>query len=125
MSFVEGEEANNSYNKVKTKIANTILCNYPDPNRRFIIYPDASLEYAMGAMLTQEFNGKEQVISTFSRKFNDVQLKYAIGEQELLAAHEACQFFHAIIQGCDILIHCNHKNITNVETKHVNLHILC
>ena len=55
--FVWGEEANNAFNKVKTKIAITILCTYPDPNRRFIIYPNASLEYAMGAMLTQEFNG--------------------------------------------------------------------
>ncbi|KAL7488465.1 hypothetical protein ACHAW6_014046 [Cyclotella cf. meneghiniana] len=58
----------------------------------------------MGAILTQEINGTEQVISTFSRKFNDAQLKYTVGEQELLAAHEACRFFHDIIFGCDILI---------------------
>jgi len=122
--FVLGEEANNAFNKVKTEIANAILCTYPDPNRRFIIYPDASQKYAMGAMLTQEFNGKEQVISTFSQKFNDTQLKYTVGKQELLAAHEACRFFHDIIHGCDILIRCDHKNTTNVKKKHVNLRIL-
>ncbi len=44
----------------------------------------------MGAMLVQEINGTEQVISTFSQKFNDTQLKYLVGEHELLAAHEAC-----------------------------------
>jgi hypothetical protein len=44
----------------------------------------------MGAMLTQELDGTEQVISTFSQKFNDAQLKYTVGKQELLAAHEAC-----------------------------------
>ena len=90
----------------------------------FIIYPDTSQKYAMGAMLVQEVDGVEQVISTFLRKFNDTQLKYTIGEQELLAAHEACRFFHNIIYGCEILIHCNRKNITNAETKHTNLRIL-
>ncbi len=79
----------------------------------------------MGAMLTQEHNSTEQVISTFSQKINDAQLKYTIGEQELLAAHKACWFFHNIIYGCDILIWCDRKNITNAETKHTNLCILC
>jgi len=41
-----------------------------------------------------------------------------------LAAYEACRLFHDIIYGCDILIHCDHKNITNAETKHTNLHVL-
>jgi hypothetical protein len=114
--FTWGEEANQAFTKIKAEIANAILCTYPDPNKRFIIYPDASQKYAMGAMLAQEFNGKEQIISTFSRKFNDAQLKYTVGEQELLAAHEACRFFHDIIYGCDILIRCDHKNITSIDT---------
>ena len=122
--FVWGEEADQAFTKVKAEIANAILCTYPNPNKRFIIYPDASQKYAMGAILTQEINGTEQVISTFSRKFNDAQLKYTVGEQELLAAHEACRFFHDIIFGCDILIRCDHKNITNIDTKHTNLRIL-
>ena len=51
----------------------------------------------MGALLVQEIDNIEQVISTFSRKFNEAQLKYTVGKQELLAAHEACRFFHDII----------------------------
>jgi hypothetical protein len=66
----------------------------------------------------------EQVISTFSHKFNKAQLKYTVGEQELRATHEACRFFHDIIYGCNILIRCDHKNITSVDTKHLNLRIL-
>ena len=75
----------------------------PDPNKRFIIYPDALQKYAMGIILTQEFDGTEQLISTFSCKFIEAQLKYTVGEQKLLATHEACRFFHDIIYGCDIL----------------------
>ena len=79
----------------------------------------------MEAMLAQVMDGAEVIISTFSCKFNEAQLKYTVGEQELLAAHEACCFFHDIIYGCDIIIRCDHQNITNAETKHTNLCILC
>ena len=47
---MKGDQA---FNKVKAEIANAILCTYPNPNKRFIIYPDASQPYAMGEMLTQ------------------------------------------------------------------------
>jgi hypothetical protein len=122
--FIWGEKEQEAFDKVKAEISNAILCIYPNPNKRFIVYPDASQKYAMGAMLTQESHGTEHVISTFSRKFNDAQLKYTVGEQELLAAHEACRFFHDIIYGCEILIRCDHKNLTNLETKHTNLRVL-
>jgi hypothetical protein len=55
-------------------------------------------------MLSQKVNGIEQIISIFSCNFNEAQFKYTMGEQELLAAFEACQFFHDIIHGCDITI---------------------
>ena len=79
----------------------------------------------MGAVLVQEINGPEQVFSTFCWKFNDAQLKYSVEEQELLATHKTCIFFHDNIYGCEILIHCDHKNITDAKTKHTNLCILC
>ena len=55
----------------------------------------------MGLMLVQVVNGVEQVISNFLGKLNDdflgklndAQLKYSVREHELLAVHEACQFF--------------------------------
>ncbi len=78
----------------------------------------------MGAILTQVQGGVEQVVSTFSRKFNDAQLKYPVGEQELLAAYEACKHFHAIIYGCEVTLRCDHMNITRAEMQHANLCIL-
>ena len=76
--FIWDEKEQKAFDKTKAAVANAILCTYPDPKKRFIIYPDASQKYAMGAMLIQEVNGIEQVISTFSRKFNDAQLKYTV-----------------------------------------------
>jgi hypothetical protein len=93
------------------------MLTYPNPNRPFDIYPDASSTYAMGALLTQDGN----VVSTFSRKFNEAQLKYTVTGQELLAAAEACKHFAQIIRGCEIRIHTDHQNLTYDDTMHVNL----
>ncbi len=94
-----------------------ILLTYPNPNKPFDLYPDASQKYAMGVVLAQD--GK--IVSTFSRKFNEVQQKYTVTGQELLAAVEACKHFEQIIQGCKIRIHSDHKNLTCDGTIHVNL----
>jgi uncharacterized protein YbcV (DUF1398 family) len=47
-------------------------------------------EDQQGAILAQNLNSTEKVISVFSQKINDTQLTDTIGEQELLAAFEAC-----------------------------------
>ncbi len=38
-----------------------------------------------------------------------------------MAAVEACKHFDQIIQGCEIRIHSDHKNLTHDGTVHVNL----
>jgi len=119
--FIWGEEQQGAFNETNPAVAKAILCIYPDPNKPFIIYPDALQKYAMGAMLAQNLNGTEQIISVFSRKFNDAKLKYTIGEQKLLAAFKACMMS---LYGCDIIICCDHMNITRAETKHTSLHVL-
>ncbi len=58
------------------------------------------------------------------QKFNKAQLKYPVGEQELLAAHEACKHFHPRIYQYEIIIQYDHMNITRAKTQHANLHIL-
>ena len=62
VKFVWGEEQEAAMQKIKAKIAEAIMLQYPNPNRPFDIYPDASSKYAIGAMLMQD--GK--IISTFS-----------------------------------------------------------
>ena len=78
----------------------------------------------MGAMLAPVYDGVEQIVSTFSRKFTKAQLKYTDREQELLVAYKACKHFHPIKYGCDVTIECDHTNITRAETQHANLCVL-
>ena len=98
------------------KVSESIMLAYPDPNWPFDIYPDANDDQAMGAMLVQD----EKVISTFSRKFTEAQLKYNITKKEFLLALEACKYFHPIIYGCEIKIHSDHMNLQFKHTRHIN-----
>ena len=93
------------------------MLEYPNPNKKFDLYRDASSTHAMGVMLCQD----DKVVSTFSRKFNDAQLKYTVTGQELLACVDACKHFAQIISGCEVRIHTDHKNLTHDDTQHVNL----
>ena len=84
-----GNDQQQVFEKVKAVILQAIMLTYPNPNHPLDIYQDASSTYAMGALLMQDGN----VVSTFSCKFNEVQLKYTITGQELIAAVEACKHF--------------------------------
>jgi len=117
VKFVWGEEQEAAMQKIKGKIAEAIMLEYPNPNRSFDIYPDASSKYAIGAMLMQD--GK--IVSTFSRKLNKAQLKYTVTGQELPACAEACKHFDQIIRGCEIKIFTDHQNLTHDQTQHANL----
>ena len=57
-----------------------ILC-YPDPNRKHIVYTDAS-DDACGAQLLQEHNGMEFPIAFLSHTFTETQRKWNTTEQE-------------------------------------------
>ena len=48
VKFVWGKEQEAAMQKIKAKIAESIMLKYPNPNRPFDIYPDASSKYAIG-----------------------------------------------------------------------------
>jgi hypothetical protein len=54
VKFIWGEEQQRAFDKLKAVVSEAILLTYPNPNRPFDIYPDASSTYAMGAVLAQD-----------------------------------------------------------------------
>ncbi len=117
VKFIWGEKQQSAFKKVKVVILEAIILEYPNPNRLFDIYPNASSTYTMGAVLDQD--GK--TVSTFSRKLKGVQLKYTVTGQELLAVVKACKHLAQIIRGCEIRTHTDHQNLTHDNTHHANL----
>ena len=84
-----------------------ILC-YPDPNRKYIIYTDAS-DDACGAQLLQEHNGTEFPIAFLSHTFTETQRKWSTTEQEAYGVYYTVTKWNYYLQGTDIIVRNDHK----------------
>jgi len=60
------------------------VLSYPDFTKPFTIYTDA-FGIGLGAVLSQEQDGKERVISYASRSLNSAEKNYTVTDQECLA----------------------------------------
>ena len=86
-----------------------ILC-YPDPNRKYIVYTDAS-DDACGAQLSQEHNGMEFLIAFLSHIFTETQRKWSTTEQEAYGIYYAVTKWNYYLQGADIIVRNDHKPV--------------
>ena len=79
-SFVWADREQNAFDTLKSVMASDCLNAYPDYNKTFKIYTDAS-DYQLGAAIIQE----GQPIAYWSRSLQSNQMKYTTTEKELLA----------------------------------------
>ena len=66
---------------LKESITQAPILHYPDPNKRYIVYTDASGD-ACEAQLSQEHDGTEFPIAFLSHTFLGTQRKWSMSEQE-------------------------------------------
>ena len=85
----------------------TILC-YPDPNKKYIIYTDAS-DDACGAQLWQEHDGTEFHIAFLLHTFTETQRKWSTTEQEAYGVYYVITKWNYYLQGADITVKNHHK----------------
>jgi hypothetical protein len=79
---------------------------YPDYSKVFEIYTDASSEQ-LGAVITQD----NKPIAFFSRKLSNMQHKYSVTENELLAIVETIKEFKGMLWGQNIKVFIDHANL--------------
>ena len=101
-----GDSQQKAFDELKRVISKETLLAFPDFNKEFHVYTDAS-DYQLGAVIMQE----NKPIAFYSRKLNQAQRNYTTGEQELLSIVETLKEFQNILFGQKLIIHTDHQNI--------------
>ena len=84
VSFVWNEKRQEAFDEIKRRMMMTPIVAYPNFEKSFILYMDASRE-GIGAVLHQKDDqGKERIIACASRALNQHEKNYPITEKECL-----------------------------------------
>ena len=95
--------------QMKALMAAGVLCAYPNHNKPFHIFTDAS-NYQLGACIMQD----DISVAYYSKKINSAQINYATIDNELLCVIVALREFCSMQLGAELHICTDHKNIFNV-----------
>ena len=109
------EELQKSLNKAKSLLAKRTLLVYPDFNKRFHLFCDAS-ELGIGVVVVQYEGDIPQPIYFYSRKFNPTQYKYTVVHKEALAVISILRHLHKLLYGTQITIHTDSLNLSYMQT---------
>jgi hypothetical protein len=82
----------------------TVLCAYPDHNKPFHIFTDAS-DYQLGACIMKE----DKSAAYFSKKLNSAQMNYATIDKEFLCVIATLREFHSMLLGAELHVHTDQK----------------
>ena len=93
---------------LKDAIVQAPILHYPNPNKTYIIYTDAS-DDACGAQLSQEHNGTKFPVAFLSHTFSETQCKWSTTEQEAFGVYYAITKWNYYLQGANIIVQNDHK----------------
>ena len=111
--FNWGPEQQKAFEKLKELFTSTPILINPDSDKPFIVETDAS-SYAVGAILSQEFEGKLHPVAFISSSLTKSQRNYPIFDKELLAIKVALEQWRHFLEGArhPFTIYTDHKNLT-------------
>ena len=109
-----------AFMKLKESIIPAPILCYPNPNKRYIVYTNAS-DDACGAQLSQEHDGTEFPIAFLLHTFLETQRKWSTTEQEAYGVYYAITKWNYYVQRVYIIVHNDHKPLNKLlNRKNVN-----
>lgn len=97
--YIWSKDQHDAFEKLKTCLMTPPVLAYPNFEKPFILYTDAST-FALGAILSQKNeNNRECVIAYASRTLNKHERNYSITELECLAVIWSVRHFHQYLHG--------------------------
>ena len=91
-------ECESAFTQLKQQLTTTPMLAFPDFSRAFILDVDASGE-GLGAILSQNIDGREYVIAYASRTLSKAERQYCATSRELLALIWGAQHFRPYLYG--------------------------
>ena len=108
---IENNEYRQSFEVSKNLLINAPILQYPDFEKQFIVTTDAS-NFAIGAVLSQNVNGKDMPIAYASRTLNEHEINYSTTEKELLGIVWSVKYFRPYLYGTKFKIKTDHRPLT-------------
>jgi len=113
VSFNWGPNQQKAFDKLNELFTSAPILRNPDSNKHFVGETDAS-NFAVGAILSQEFDGQLHPIAYISYSLTKSEKKYPIYDKELLAIKVALEEWYHYLEGArhPFTIYTDHKNLT-------------
>ena len=114
--FVWNSECENAFRELKSRMVRAPVLAYPDFEKEFTLTTDAS-DVGLGAVLSQQFVGRERVIAYGSRSLSKAERNYSTTEKETLAVVWATEHFsHYLLGAEEFLIRTDHDPLTYLRS---------
>ena len=125
--FVWSEDCQVGFNYLKTYLTESLILKYPNPQKRYVVFTDAS-DQAAATVVTQEYTCddndiREMPIACLSAQFFDTQSKW-ISVLKRLCNLYAIKKWRPYVKDAEILLNSDAKSLQkclNVRTDNVKL----
>ena len=106
--FIWTGECQTGFEYLRTCLTESQILKYPDPEKRYIVFTDAS-DQAAATVLTQEYINddgqvKEMPVAYLSTQFNDTQFKWSTVVKEGFAIYHAIKKWRHYLEDAEILL---------------------
>ena len=115
ITFSWNDDAQQSFEYLKTKLTEAPVLAYPDVSRPYSLYTDAS-DFAVGGILTQDFEEGERVIQYVSHQLTPNRLNYPCIERECYAIIYCITKLKQYLLGADVTVYTDHKPLKSLFT---------